>query len=467
MMPSLRRRVTVFCAVIAVLALLLSWCGITAWREVGALRHRFTAAQFESFRIAGQFQSSVLALNSELLAYAAGGEEQGWLRFQTDSHELDNWFEREREVLQTAEEKRVLREIDAEFDHYLEAAQTMRQERTDSSVPIAVRFHKIEAASQRLLTLGGRLADAHRQALGDLLGATQRSLRLLEMLIGGGLMSLLALGAWGARVLFHETITPLRSQLIESRALAERHEKLASLGVLAAGVAHEIRNPLTAIKARLFTLQRKLEKDKPAFHDSAVIDQEISRLERIVRDFLLFARPADPERVDVESRELLQAVCELLRPELERETIELLVDESAEEVTFRADPQQLKQVLINLVRNSAESIEQRGRITLHSRRGRATLAGHAQFVVVLEVQDTGAGIPPDVQKRLFDPFFTTKSSGTGLGLAIAMRILEKHGGTLQFQTEPGRGTTFGLVLPLASASFEEKGAPAAKLAGAR
>src|SRR5205809_309888 len=140
MMPSLRRRVALFCGSIVLLALLLGWCAITAWREVGALRHRFTAAQFESFRIAGQFQSSVLALNSELLAYAAGGDEATWLRFRTDSNELDGWMARQHEVLQTIEEKRVLGEIDAEFDHYVDAAITMRRARADDSVPITTRF---------------------------------------------------------------------------------------------------------------------------------------------------------------------------------------------------------------------------------------------------------------------------------------------------------------------------------------
>jgi signal transduction histidine kinase len=85
---------------------------------------------------------------------------------------------------------------------------------------------------------------------------------------------------------------------------------------------------------------------------------------------------------------------------------------------------------------------------LRARKGRLPLGGATRAVLVIEVSDTGGGIPPEVQERLFDPFFTTKSAGTGLGLSIAMRIIERHGGTLQFQTAPGRGTTFGLVLPL-------------------
>ena len=106
-------------------------------------------------------------------------------------------------------------------------------------------------------------------------------------------------------------------------------------------------------------------------------------------------------------------------------------------------------MLINLVRNATEAIVGEGTVTLRVRQGQAALRGHPEPVPVgiLEVEDTGTGIPPDVEKRLFDPFFTTKESGTGLGLSIAARIIEKQGGALQYQTHVGRGTTFGIVLP--------------------
>jgi signal transduction histidine kinase len=104
--------------------------------------------------------------------------------------------------------------------------------------------------------------------------------------------------------------------------------------------------------------------------------------------------------------------------------------------------------LINLVQNAAESIDHNGQITLRARSGTFRFNGHHQLAVILETQDNGKGIPPDVQKRLFDPFFSTKESGTGLGLSIAARIVEKHGGALEFQTQVNRGTTFGIVLPV-------------------
>ena len=112
-------------------------------------------------------------------------------------------------------------------------------------------------------------------------------------------------------------------------------------------------------------------------------------------------------------------------------------------------------MLINLIKNAAESIGQRGAITLRTRTQPGRHGGRPAHVAVLEIEDTGRGIPPEIQKRLFDPFFTTKETGTGLGLSIAARILEKHGGALEYQTQAGRGTVFSVILPIAQSHDHE------------
>src|SRR4029077_11992560 len=130
----------------------------------------------------------------------------------------------------------------------------------------------------------------------------------------------------------------------------------------------------------------------------------------------------------------------LLSPPLAESRIQLLREASGP-LAFTVDPAQLKQVLINLVQNAADSIGHDGTITLRARPDRRPLANGETDVVVLEVADTGKGIPPEVEKRLFDPFFTTKAQGTGLGLSIAARIIEINGGALQYQTKLKRGST--------------------------
>ena len=259
------------------------------------------------------------------------------------------------------------------------------------------------------------------------------------LLAGGGL----------AVVVYRELIAPLRVKLVESQALVERQEKLASLGLLAAGVAHEIRNPLTAIKAWLFLQQKHLQPGTPEHTDTEVIANEVSRLERIVKDVLLLARPDEPKLMPVAAEEPLRQVQALLKPQLEKTGIRLACADCVS-ARVQIDAQQIQQVLINLIQNAADSIGRDGDITLRARLGTPGSPSGSTEVVILEVADTGKGIPPDVQKRLFDPFFTTKDSGTGLGLSIAARIVEKHGGALQYQTQPNRGTTFGIVPCLTS-----------------
>jgi signal transduction histidine kinase len=244
-------------------------------------------------------------------------------------------------------------------------------------------------------------------------------------------------------------IAPLRVKLVESQSLMERHEKLASLGMLAAGVAHEVRNPLTAIKAALFIQQKKFQPGSQEHTDAKLVQREISRLERIVNDFLHFARPIDPELTTVPADLPLREAQLFLAPSLSGKRIQLLL-ENSELMFINVDLAQIKQVLINLVQNAADSLTQGGTITLRARHDRKSLPQGETDVVILEVADTGEGIPPEVEKRLFDPFFTTKETGTGLGLPIAARIVEKHGGALQYQTQVHQGTTFGIVLPQAT-----------------
>ena len=238
------------------------------------------------------------------------------------------------------------------------------------------------------------------------------------------------------------------AKLTESRALNDRQEKLASLGVFAAGIAHEVRNPLTAIKVRLFTLKSSHKPGSSEHEDLEVIRHEIDRLEHLVHDFLQFARPTEPELQTMPVEKLLRDVHQLLQSDLAGKSVELKLELLAKE-PIRVDPNKMKQVLINFVQNGAESMEDGGTVTLRSRLDKQVLSGRHVPAVVIDVADTGKGIPPEVQKRLFDPFFTTKEAGTGLGLPIAARIVGKHGGIIQYQTEPNRVTTFSIVLPLA------------------
>jgi signal transduction histidine kinase len=442
---SLRFRLVFLALIIVVLAAVIVAAASVTWRQVTALRGHFSSVRIESFHIAEHLQTAVLILNATLLRFVLRRNQADWQSFTRDTDQLETWLKLQHPS--TSRERQGIAQVVTELSAYRTEANVIAFRNDLSMANVSNVLSKIENASQKLLSLGYDLASAHRAAAEQLVDAAEKSLALLQEVIFGALALLLILAAWAVAVVYREMIAPLQRKLVESRATIERQEKLASLGVLAAGVAHEIRNPLTAIKARLFTLKKTLGERSTAVEAANLIEREITRLERIVRDVLMFARPAEPRRETISAMSLLMELRDLMKVQLGSANIEVALDDFCD-ITIQGDPNQLKQVLLNLIRNSAESIGERGKITLRAASGRVSLGGHPTNVAIFEVGDTGKGIPPDVQKRLFDPFYTTKPAGTGLGLSIAARIIEQHGGALRYQTEVGRGTTFGIVLPL-------------------
>ena len=457
MNPGIKIRLAVFIGGIIVVSTALVLTAHTAWSRISELQSRLASVQSESFRIGDHFHYAILDLNNSLLRYQLNPQAEEWQYFLTRSEGLNRWIDEQVRRFGeriTEQENRLLHQLDEAYDVFLNSALKLKYPPPVAGpVPVEqptpeafIRFAEVKMETDKLLNLGIQLANAHRETLSAFVGDSNRSLSYLRWVLFGSLVLLLLSATGLAWVVFRDLISPLRVKLVESRALLERQEKLASLGMLAAGVAHEIRNPLTAIKARLFTQQKILHPGTPEFTDSEVIGQEINRLDRIVKGVLMFARPSDPELITVSAVQPLREVEALLSRQLQQNNIRLRVVDGADDL-IRVDPQQIKQVLINLVQNAAEAIGKDGTITLRSRFDNVRLLDRTRAVVVLEVTDTGKGIPPEVEKRLFDPFFTTKDTGTGLGLPIAARIVEKHGGALRYQTRVGRGTTFGVVLP--------------------
>ena len=451
MPASIKFRLAAFASAIGLLAIMIGWAARTTWREVGRLQERFNSNQIISFQIADHLQATILDLNNDLLRYQMRGNQTDWQTFLENSQALNDWIDEQKPKLPSPKERRLLNDIDRNYDFYLSVAtNTVRDvQRSATTQNTLGGMEKIINASMIMLGLGYQLEDAHREVLETFLFSSQKSVAMLQRLIFGSLLVLLGLGIWLSVTVYKEMIAPLRLKLVESRAIIQGQEKLASLGVLAAGVAHEIRNPLTAIKARLFTQQKTIPKGTPAFDDAKIISSEINRLERIVKDFLLFARPSDPQLERMDASTPLREAAALVAPQLEKDKIALVV-EPGPPADLQVDPQQIKQVLINLIQNAADAIGKNGIITLRARTGFRRLQDRSVPAVVLEVTDTGKGIAPEIEQRLFDPFFTTKEGGTGLGLSIAASLIEKHGGALQYRTQMKHGTTFGIVLPRAA-----------------
>jgi signal transduction histidine kinase len=426
----------------------------SAWRRDQQLESRLTSSQIERFQFASEIHRGLQNQNDSLLNYALVRDPEQWAQFDQASRELDHWIdERDPSLnpaspLTTEKEREVFKKLNDAYDDYLNSARAVHTNAQPALVSPGqlAELNAFNAQAERMRDLVRQLSDAHRSAEAAFLANATASLGSLRGTLVASVLMLLVLVAALGWVIYRDMIAPLRTKLVHSQTLLEWQEKLATLGTLAAGIAHEIRNPLTSLKARLYTLEKHLQAVPAARKDTDIISAEISRLEHIVQDVLSFARPADPKLETITADTLLREIQGLMSPNLESREVQLVV-ESSPELLVRADSGHLKQVLINLARNAAEAIDGPGTVTLRARAAQAQLDGRETEAVILEVSDTGKGIPPEVEKRLFDPFFSTKESGTGLGLPISARLVQKQGGALQYQTRPGHGTTFGVVLP--------------------
>ena len=446
--PNVRWRFVAAGVALALAAGVVIWIEMSTWRQMDRLKHDFAGANLESFFLGVHLRESVLRMNGALFRFQLSEDSAERESFYRDVRELTGRLRRTRTHLTTPAERQLVEEVDAAFALYQKETEdylgrSIRGIRKDTASRLN---EKLTQKSEPLVALADNLVEAQQAALNKFIGSSQTALISLQRLLALSAVLLIVVIGSIAALLHRIKVAPLRAKLTASQQLIERQEKLASLGVLAAGVAHEVRNPLTAIKFRLFSLKGSLPENFGDNEDLAVVHGEINRLERIVKDFLQFARPSEPDLAEVQAAQLLRDVHDLLRSELEKRSIQLRLDLDGPS-TLRADRQQLQQVLINLVQNAADSIGRDGTITLRARQGVSSVLDQARPMVTLEITDTGKGIPPEVEKRIFDPFFSTKEAGTGLGLPIAARIIEKHGGFIQYSTQPNRGTTFVLVLP--------------------
>jgi two-component system, NtrC family, sensor histidine kinase AtoS len=230
-----------------------------------------------------------------------------------------------------------------------------------------------------------------------------------------------------------------------------RSDRLAALGTLAAGLAHEIKNPLTSLLTFSRHLDRKV--DDPNFRERFrnVVPRELERINGIVERLLELARPSRMSFALMRLPELLERALELYVEQLDEQHVEVVREYARDVPPIQADKDALYRVFVNLIANALDAMPRGGRLTV-----RAGWAGTRDPVraarrqaanrVKIEVEDTGAGIQPSDTDRVFNPFFTTRDSGTGLGLALAHKIIEDHGGVISFESVPGRGTTFKIVL---------------------
>ena len=240
----------------------------------------------------------------------------------------------------------------------------------------------------------------------------------------------------------------------EERQAKIRTQRLAQLGTLLAGFAHEVRNPLSTIGLNLQLVledfrEPETTRDKRTQKRLATVESEVRRLQKILEEFLGFARTPEPKLVPMPVNDRIQALVDFHEPELRDAGLSVRYYPGADVGTVPADWDHLQSAIVNLLRNAKEATPRGGQIMVST-----TREGDA---VLIRVIDTGAGIPPELQPRVFEPYFSTKKSGTGLGLPTVRRVAEEHGGSLTLQSEVGKGTQFTLRLPAPRSDGDENG----------
>jgi signal transduction histidine kinase len=457
---------------------------VTLWhtRAMDSLLVSLIDKNLASFQAANELEASLLQQKGFSTYYFLDGNED-WLK-QMEQHQQDftQWLQKARKSAYTEAMRGVLQQIDTSYQSYIKARQVVIDLYRRGDRQAGAQLHW-DARRQfvDLLNLCERYKLMHEYAIARVRTESQTQARFINAFALAALPVVAIFAALLAYILIKQILAPIRRLALETspggrestgdevKTLSHRVHSLiedvdqaqselersqehlvqsgkwAMVGKLAAGVAHSIRNPLTSVNMRLFSLKRSLAMSPSQKEDFEVISEEIRHLDAIVRNFLEFSRPPKLKMQRVSPSDVVDGAVQLLRYRLESYGVEvkLLRDHRLPEI--QADPDQLKEVLANLLVNAYEVMVSGGVITIQEEEKLAPGLGQA---VVIRVSDTGPGISENVRDQVFQPFFSTKEEGTGLGLSIATRIIEDHGGRLRLEASEAGGATFVITLPL-------------------
>ena len=485
--PSMWRHLSLRARIFLILsALVLTTLGgglVTMW-HTEAMDSLFTSLidkNFASFQAAQELESALLMQKGLTTYYFLDGN-LDWLKQLEQYHQVFlEWLGKARKSAYTEAMGELLGQIEAQYRGYVDSrAEVIKLYRAGDREAGAVRHQQIRRQFSELLSLCDRYSLMNEYAIGRARTESRARARFLNATALVAIPAVVLLGALLAYILIKQILGPIRQLAVETapasavpvanevtvlsrrvyslmenvdeaQSLLTRSQehllqsgKWALVGKLAAGVAHSIRNPLTSVKMRLFSMERTLQLTPTQREDLEVISEEIRHIDTIVRNFLEFSRPPKLKMQKVSPSDVVDMALQLLKPRLESYGVAVTLDRDLRLPEILADPEQLKEVLVNLLVNACDAMAGGGLITIAEEEGMAPAVGH---VVTIRVSDNGPGIPENLQDKVFQPFFSTKEEGTGLGLSIASRIIEDHGGWIDLTSREGAGTTFSITLP--------------------
>ena len=407
-------------------------------------------------------------------------KDPAWLR------QLGEWRqifkERVRDARQLSvhngEDARLLFEIEKKYDHYVKIKdQVIEYYNKDLKDTGSSLHNEVRSEFLNILELCDKFKKIQQDEIRSIRDKSRRDTRHLREIAAMGMMFQLITGIFLSFLLIVQILNPLkeltektegnknpdhqmnlvkalahnvddllknagetRHELERSRESLAMAEKLAMVGKLAAGMAHSVRNPLTSVKMRLFSLNRTVSLTDDQADDLMVISEEIEHIDTIVQNFLEFSRPPKLQMQKVSPSAVVDMMLQLLTHRLKSYDVSVTREQKESLPEITCDPEQLKEVFVNLVENACQAMGRGGIITISEQ----VVANNC----VIHIKDNGPGMSDKIREKIFHPFFTTKEEGTGLGLAIAERIIENHGGAIGVESREGEGTCFIITLPL-------------------
>lgn len=420
----------------AALSVLVGYFALITTKSVQRVSRAIMKENVASLKAAEELELALLSQKGLVSSYFLDNDDS-WLETLEDrKRDFDVWFRKAREVAIMENEKLILRDISRIYLVY------------DRQRNHAIRLYQagnISGAKNVLLSDMKASIDKLYQRCEDLILANETLIAQAEQASQGNVTRMTAI-IW--ITIFVTLFLGGLLGFFVSRKFNEqlvRTAKLASLGQIAANIAHEIRNPLTSIKMRLYTLDEELRNKSSAKDDLAVIQEEISRLGKTVQNFLDFSRLPEPALRGCGMGGIIEGTLNLVCAKAKSQGINIQTKIDAALAEIKADTEQMRQVFLNIILNAMEAMPGGGLLDV-------SVAGvenkKGVRAVEVTIKDSGCGIPSEMIKKVSEPFFTTKPEGTGLGLFIASRIIERHKGSLVISSRQGNGTSVSVRLPV-------------------
>jgi signal transduction histidine kinase len=488
---SLRTRLLVL-----LIALILTTIGgglVTLWHNesMDSLLTSLIEKNVASYQAAEELETALLQQKGYLTYYFLDGNPQWLKEIQKYNRAFEEWLLKARKSAYTEPMREIISQIDAGYRKYLVDRERVINLYRQGDRQAGARLHwQVRGQYVNILNLCQRYKLIQEYVISRVRTESQARARYINLLALVVVPLVVVLGVLLAYILIKQILGPIRQLALtttpanpgirvpdEVKALSTRvysliedvdqaqtelersqehlvqSGKWAMVGKLAAGVAHSIRNPLTSVNMRLFSLKRSLAMSDSQQEDFQVISEEIRHIDAIVRNFLEFSRPPKLKIQRISPSAVVDMALVLLRHRLESYGVEVKLNRAARLPAVLTDPDQLKEVLVNLVLNACEVMPGGGKISIREAAVTDSRLGPA---VIIRVSDTGPGIPKSIQDQVFQPFFSTKEEGTGLGLSIATRIIADHGGRLELESRAPAGATFIITLPLRQDESWEK-----------